>query len=185
MIVVKLNRPAQLFETDPVEPSSPDYTEYTAQPAMDTVRDMLLIRMPSRETSIDLQLVLPKASMRPGLDADLTAAVRRWVTVQNRIDVDTSHAAGAIGRRLFLLGLLAFMFLQCASIVVRKLGEDTNDLLLAALAEALSVSSWVMLWFPVQMFTMEVWRSTIRRRRMDDMERMTVHVVAVEDLAST
>jgi hypothetical protein len=98
------------------------------------------------------------------------------------MDVESSQADGAIGRRLFLLGFLAFMVLQSLSIWVRKLSEETNDLLLAAIAEALGVISWVMLWFPVQMFTMEVWRASITRHRMRAMERMTVKVVRSGDL---
>jgi hypothetical protein len=181
-IVVPLRHPEQLFAADPVKPSTTDYTEFTAQPAMDTVRDMLLMRMPRRTTDIQLQVVLPNDQVRAGLDAELTEAVRRWVRVQNRMDVESSEVDGSIGRRLFVLGFLAFMVLQCLSIFVRKLSEDTNDLLLAAIAEALGVISWVMLWFPVQMFTMESWRSSIRRRRMSAMERMTVAVLRSGDL---
>jgi hypothetical protein len=176
-ITVRLQHPEQLFVADSIEPSSPDYTEFTAQPAMDTVRDMLLMRMPRKQTAIELTVVLPDAHVHEGVSDELTDAVRRWVRVQNTMDVESSEADGAIGRRLFLLGFAAFMVLQLLSIVVRKLGEDTNDLLLAAVAEALGVISWVMLWFPVQMFTMQVWRATIRRDRMRVMERMTVKVV--------
>ena len=49
-IVVRLQRPEQLFEADDVSPMSADYTEFTAQPAMDTVRDVLLMRMPPKDT---------------------------------------------------------------------------------------------------------------------------------------
>ncbi len=41
-----------------------------------------------------------------------------------------------------------------------------------------------MLWFPVQTFTVEVWRSNIRRRRMDVIERMTVTVFAQDSASS-
>jgi hypothetical protein len=184
-IVVTLSHPEQLFLADDVKPSSPDYSEFTAQPAMDTVRDMLLMRMPRKTTDIELEVVLPNDQVRSGLDNELTEAVRRWVRVQNTMDVESSQADGSIGRRLFLLGFLAFMVLQTLSIWVRKLGEDTNDFLLAAIAEALGVVSWVMLWFPVQMFTVEVWRASIKRRRMLAMERMTVKVIRSGDLAST
>ena len=115
-IVVPLRHPEQLFAADPVTPATPDYNEFTAQPAMDTVRDMLLMRMPRRTTDIQLQVVLPDDQVHTGLDAELTDAVRRWVRVENRMDVEASEADGAIGRRLFALGFLAFMVLQCLSI---------------------------------------------------------------------
>jgi len=180
-IVVRLRRPEQLFATDPVHPSSPEYSEFTAQPAMDTVRDMLLMRMPRKADDIELEVVLPNDQVRAGLAAELTDAVRRWVKVQNRMDVESTEADGSIGRRLFVLGFMAFMALQILSIWVRKLGDDTNDMLLAAIAEALGVISWVMLWFPVQMFTMQVWSVSIKRGRMRAMERMTVKVVKSGD----
>jgi hypothetical protein len=142
---------------------------------------MLLTRMPRKATDIELEVALPNDQVRSGLDRELTDAARRWVRVQNAMDVESTDADGSIGRRLFLLGFLAFMALQLASIWVRKLGEDTNDLVLAAIAEALGVISWVMLWFPVQMFTMQVWRVSIRRSRMQAMERLTVRVVKSGD----
>ena len=73
---------------------------------------------------------------------------------------------------------VAFFLLQLASITVKKLGDTSNDYFIDALGEGLGVASWVMLWFPVQTFTVEVWRSNIRRRRIDVIERMTVSVFA-------
>ena len=37
--VVRLDRPEQLFEADPISPTSSAYTEYTAQPAMDMEKE--------------------------------------------------------------------------------------------------------------------------------------------------
>ena len=65
---------------------------------------------------------------------------------------------------------------------MKKLGDASDDYFIDALGEGLGVASWVMLWFPVQTFTVEVWRSNIRRRRMDVIERMTVAVFAQETL---
>ena len=181
-IVIRLSTPDQLFTALPISPMSPDYTEFTAQPAMDTVRDVLLMRMPHRQVTIELQVVLPSELVTPGMNGELTHAVRRWVQVQNIMDVEATEAGGAIGRQLFVIGLLAFMALQTASIFVGKLADSTNDFLLSAISEALSVSGWVMLWFPVQMFTMEVWRAMLRRRRMRMIERLTVVVLRSGDM---
>lgn len=175
-IVVNLQKPEQLFTADPVLPTSPDYTEYTAQPAMDTVRDMLLARQPARKTAIELVVRLPRSEMRAGIHDELGAAVRRWLKVQNLIDVDATHAGGAVGRRLLIFGVLTFLVLQLTSIVVRNSGGADDEYLFDAVGEGLSVTSWVMLWFPVQLVTMEVWRSSIRRQRMKIIERMNVVV---------
>lgn len=177
-LVVRLDRPEQLFAADRVSPMTSAYTEFTAQPAMDTVRDLLLMRTPAKDAEIELLLVLPPDQIREGLDAELTSAVRRWVRVQNLIDVEQTGAGGAIGRRLFVLGLSAFLVLQTTSIFVKKLGEGWENDLASAIGEGLSVTSWVMLWFPVQIFTMEAWRNSIRRRRAEVIERMTVRVQA-------
>lgn len=182
-IVVRLQRPEQLFEADPVAPTSPEYTEYTAQPAMVTVRDMILMRMPPKHAEIELQVVLPEDQMRDGLGEELTVAVRRWLRVQNRMDVEATEAGGAIGRRLFLLGVAAFLVLQTTSIFVRSIGDDLDNYLVDAIGEGLSVTSWVMLWFPVQLFTVELWRAQIRRRRVRSMEQMTVRTMWIGDLA--
>lgn len=178
--VVHLDRPEQLFEADPISPTSPAYTEYTAQPAMDTVRDLLLMRMPPKDTDVRIDVVLPPTQIRPGLDDELTAAVRRWVRVQNTIDVETTEAGGAVARRLFVVGVFAFFVLQITSIWVRNQADSFDSYVVDSLGEGLSVASWVMLWFPLQMATMEVWRAIVRRRRMRVIERVRVRVLPSE-----
>lgn len=89
-IVVPLDHPEQLFVADFVKPSSSKYSAFTAQPAMDTVRDMLLMRMPRKATEIELEVVLPADQVTEGLDTQLTDAVRRWVKVQNIMDVEST-----------------------------------------------------------------------------------------------
>ncbi len=184
-IVIQLDDPKQLFVANPPPPTSPSYTEFTAQPAMETVREILLMHLPRRRTNVEIDLVLPAAQMRPGLDEELTSAVRRWVRVQNRMQGEATEAQGVIGRRLFLVGVLAFLFLQTLSILVKKYGDFWNDYLIDALGEGLSVTSWVMLWFPVQIFTVEAWRSSITRRRLRILERVTVRTFAESDYRTT
>jgi hypothetical protein len=178
--VLRLDRPEQLFEADPVSPTSPRYTEYTAQPAMDTIRDLLLMRMPPRDMAVQIDVVLPRDRITPGLDEELTAAVRRWVRVQNTMDVESTEAGGAVGWRLFLIGIVAFFALQMTSIWVRQKATEYDGYLVDSLGEGLSVASWVMLWFPLQIATMEVWRAILRRRRMGVIERVTVRVLPDE-----
>lgn len=180
-IIVELSDPDQLFTAENISPTSPRYTEYTAQPAMDTVRDMLLHRQPRRNQDVELVVVLPSEQITPGLQEQLTTAVRRWVGVQNIIDIDSTEAGGAIGRRLLLLGVSAFMVVQLASIIVKNSGAAWDADLVEAVGEGLSVTSWVLLWFPVQLLTMDVWKSAIRRSRMKVIERMTVRVEAQDD----
>lgn len=177
-IVIRLDDSEQLFTAKPPPPSSSDYTEFTAQPAMDTVREILLMRMPHRHTNVEIDLLLPADRLRPGLDEELTTAVRRWVRVQNRMQGEVTEAEGVVGRRLFIFGVLAFLFLQTLSILVKKYGDALDDYLIDALGEGLSVTSWVMLWFPVQIFTVEVWRSSIKRRRLRILEHVTVRTHA-------
>lgn len=174
--VVRLDRPEQLFATDSISPTSPRYTEFTAQPAMDTIRDLLLVHTPRKDTDVRIEVLLPPEQIRDGMDEDLTVAVRRWVRVQNSIDVETSEAGGAVGRRLLVIGILAFLVLQISSIWVRNQAQSYDGYLVDSVGEGLSVASWVMLWFPVQTATMEVWRAILRRRRMSVIERVSVHV---------
>lgn len=178
IITVPLAHPDQLFTTRDISPASEAYTEYTAQPAMDTVRDELLAHMPRKHTAVVMNVVLPAEHIHPTLAEELTAAVRRWVRVQNHIDVDVTTADTALARRLFILCIATFFALQTLSIYVRQLGDEVDNFLIDAAAEGLSVASWVVLWFPVQTATVEGWRATIRRRRMRIIEHMTVTVTA-------
>lgn len=176
--IVRLDSPDQLFTARAVSPMSESYTEFTAQPALETVRDLLLLRSPAKTDDIELIVVLPDDQVRSGMDAELTAAVRRWITVQNALDGEATKASEVVGRRLFIFGFLSFFLLQLASIAVRKYGDTVDDYFIDALAEGLGVISWVMLWFPVQIFTVEAWRSSIRRRRARAIERMVVRVTS-------
>lgn len=177
-IVVRLDRPEQLFVADPVSPLTSAYTEFTAQPAMETVRDLLLMRAPRNHAEIELLLILPQSQIREGLDEELTEAVQRWSRVENLIDVERTGAGGAVGRRLFVIGLLCFLVLQIVAITIRNYGNNLNDYVIDAIGEGLSVASWVMLWFPVQIFTVEAWRNSLRRRGARVVERITVRVQA-------
>ncbi|MBU6279516.1 MAG: hypothetical protein KGN78_09735 [Actinomycetales bacterium] len=183
-IVIRLDDPEQLFYAKPPHPSSPDYTEFTAQPAMDTVRDILLMRLPTRHTRVEIDLVLPAKKLHAGLDEELTTAVRRWVRVQNRMQGEASEVEGVVGRRLFILGALAFLVFQSLSIVVRNHGELWGNIFVNDLGEGLGVASWVMLWVPVQIFTIEAWRSAIARRRFRTLERVSVRTHARETYVS-
>ena len=98
------------------------------------------------------------------------------------MDVESTEADGAIGRRLFVFGVIAFLILQTLSQFVAHLGGRYDDLVVDAVAEGLNVTSWVMLWFPVQLFTVQAWRASIRRRRMRIMERLTVTALRASDL---
>ena len=176
-MVVRLDTPRQLFEALHVSPLTQEYTEFTAQPAIVTIRDLLLMRKPRKRDDIELVIVLPDHEITPTLDEELTVAVRRWVRVQNIMESESSEAGGAVGRRLFFLGLVLFLVLQTAAIYLRNYSDATDNDPLAAVAEGISVTSWVMLWFPIQTFTVEVWRNTIRRGRATAIERMRVITV--------
>jgi hypothetical protein len=176
VITVALDHPEQLFTARDVSPMSTDYTVYTAQPAMDTVRDELLARMPRSHSTVTLNVVLPAEHIHDSLADDLTVAVRRWVEVQNALDIDLTTADTSLARRIFALCVATFFALQTTSIWVRQVGEDMDNFLVDAASEGLSVASWVVLWFPVQIATVEGWRARVRRRRMTVIERMTVTV---------
>lgn len=177
-IVVRLEQPGQLFIANDISPLSPRYTEYTAQPAMQTVRDLLLMRPPASETTIDVVVMLPPEQITDGLDAQLTEAARRWIRVQNALEGEETGAGTAVARRMLLVGSVMFVLVQALAIWISARADTTGRTLPSALAEALSVASWVMLWFPVQAFTVEAWRSMIRRRRIRAMERLVVRVEA-------
>lgn len=178
-IDVRLQHPEQLFSASPISPMSPDYTEFTAQPALDTVRDLILRRTPGRTDEVTMVVSLPASTVHPDLAAQLEAGVRRWLAVQNQIDSEVSDASGAIGRRLFWAGLAGFFALQFLRLTLVQWSGPLDEELVQAISEGLSVSSWVMLWVPVQIFTVEVWRDRIRRRRMRALERIRVEVVPV------
>jgi hypothetical protein len=144
---------------------------------MDTVRDMLLRKQPRGTAEVELVVNLPCDQFQPGLEEALTVGIRRWVHAQNLIDLDSTEAGGAIRRRLLPLGVIAFFLFQLASILVKSNTKPTEEYLIDVVGEGLSITSWVLLWFPVQLMTMEVWRSAVERRRLRVLDRITLRLV--------
>jgi len=174
--VVRLQHPRQLFQADPVDPMSRLYTEFTAVPALDTVRDLVLAS-PTGHRGVRLVIELPSACVTPGLQEELTEAIARYVAVANTLDSDIRAADGPIVRRLLVLSVAAFFLVQTCAIWVRNLGERTGIDPVQALGEGLTVASWVLLWVPVQQLTVEQWRSHLQARRVRALRHPEIVVV--------
>lgn len=177
---VRLRSPHQLFRTSAVDPMSPEYSEFTAVPALDTIRE-LVIASPTRHHRIRLVLELPASEVTPGLADELTVAIDRYLDVATALDTDAARASGPISRRLLLLSAGAFMVVQLTAIWVRNVGDATGADLLQALGEGLTVASWVLLWVPIQLLTVESWRSRLRSRRLAALRDPEVVLVSLPD----
>jgi len=179
-IEISLRDPAQLFTTIEVDPRSTDYGEYAVRPAIESVRDALVVDPPSGDGSIELRISLPRASITPGLDAELTAAVRRWADVELEVDARRSGATWARARRMTVAVVALFLLVQLVTLAIRRAATAVDNDIVAALAEGVSVVGWVLLWFPIDSYLVERSRRSTRGRLSAAFGRLVVRTQPID-----
>jgi hypothetical protein len=165
---IRLDHPGQLFKADDISPTDPRYTEYTAQPALDTVREELLIKTLPKDQPVELLL-------------ELNEAVHRYLQVENKLDQESFQSRGPVVRRLLVVSIAVFFAIQMVAITIKNLTNAEDYYLTDSLAEGLAVTSWVILWVPVQFLTVDAWQRSLRRRRLGSINRMQVRLVPTPD----
>ncbi len=178
---VRLDHPGQLFKADDISPSDPRYTEYTAQPALDTVREELLIKTLPKNQPVELLLELPAEHIHPSTEAQLNEAVHRYLQVENKLDQESFQSRGPVVRRLLVVSLAVFFAIQMVSITIKNLTNSDDYYVTDSISEGLAVTSWVILWVPVQFLTVDAWQRSLRRRRLGTINRMQVRLVSRPD----
>jgi hypothetical protein len=178
---VRLDHPDQLFKADDISPSDPRYTEYTAQPALDTVREELLIKTLPKDQPVELILEIPQEYIHASSEKQLNEAVHRYLQVENKLDQESFQSRGPVVRRLLVVSIVVFFSIQMVSITIKNLTNSEDYYLTDSLAEGLAVTSWVILWVPVQFLTVDAWQRRLRRRRLGTINRMQVRLVPTPD----
>lgn len=178
---VRLDHPGQLFKADDISPTDPRYTEYTAQPALDTVREELLIKTLPKDQPVELLLEVPEEHIHPTTETQLNEAVHRYLFVESKLDQESFQSRGPVFRRLLVVSVIVFFAIQVIAITVKNLTNAEDYYITDSLSEGLAVTSWVILWVPVQFLTVDAWQRNLRRRRLRAINRMQVRVVASPD----
>ena len=178
---VRLDHPGQLFKADDISPTDPRYTEYTAQPALDTVREELLIKTLPKNQPVELLLELPAEHIHPSTEAQLNEAVHRYLQVENKLDQESFQSRGPVVRRLLVVSIAVFFSIQMVSITIKNLTNSDDYYVTDSISEGLAVTSWVILWVPVQFLTVDAWQRSLRRRRLGTINRMQVRLVSRPD----
>lgn len=173
-IDISLRDPTQLFTCIEVDPRSTDYDEYAVQPAIESIRDVLIADPPPSDGSIELRISLPRNSITPGLDAELTDAVRRWAGVELVVEARRSGATWAGARRMTAAVIALFLLVQLVTLAIQRAATALDNDIVAALAEGVSVVGWVLLWFPIDSYLMERSRRATRGRLAAAFDRLVV-----------
>lgn len=179
-IAISLREPAQLFSSIGIDPRAVDYDEYAVRPAIETVRDILVADPPSGDQPIELLLSLPRDHVYNGLDADLTAAVRRWAGAEHAVDARRSRAAWASARRMTVAVVLLFALVQVVMVGLQRAATAVDNDIVAAIAEGVSVVGWVLLWFPIEAYLLERSRRAERNRSADMFGRLVVRTQSLD-----
>lgn len=171
---IGLERPGQLFTADPPPPTSPVYSRFTVEPALEVVRrESWRLR---RHDPVVIDLALPADEVHPNLADELTGAARRWFAVADDVDTSVGRAETVVGVRTFLPSLALFFALILVSFVVVHFANRFGDSFVRALGQGLTVAAWVILWVPVERVSSDTISRRARRRRAAALATATVEV---------
>jgi len=173
-IGISLRDPSHLFSCTGVDPTSVDYDEFAIRPAIEMVRDTLVADPPPGDDTVELAISLPRDRIHIGLDAELTAAVRRWARAESTAEAQRSSATWAAARRMTVVVVALFALVQFAMVSIRRVAIGVDNDIVAAIAEGVSVVGWVLLWFPIDSYLLERARRVTRRRLSDVFDRVEV-----------
>lgn len=182
-LTIRLQDPRQLFEALPVDPMTDDYTAFTAQPALVTLHDRMLRQKSRPNVQATLTVVLPDHQIRPDLAEDLTEAVHRWAKVRSELDERALQVEVQMGKRQALVHVVLFLLLQATAIVLRQSFAQLDEPFLESIAEGVSIASWVLLWFPIDVVLGGIWGARSSRAASRALANMSVKIVAASELA--
>ena len=150
-VTLALRAPADLFTPPTSDPFSEEFESYGEKPALDAiVAEMEAGKIPSRVRTL---VELPAEEIDPSLEQRIRDAVARYCRVKlAALDVELRKTT-QLGFRTLVIGFLAVIVLNAAS---RELDNSNNDIVLA-ISQGLSIISWVTLWFPVNLLLYDRW----------------------------
>ena len=107
--------------------------------------------------------------------------MHRYLQVENKLDQESFQSRGPVVRRLLVVSLAVFFAIQMVSITIKNLTNSEDYYVTDSISEGLAVTSWVILWVPVQFLTVDAWQRSLRRRRLGTINRMQVRLVSRPD----
>ncbi|MGH3041449.1 MAG: hypothetical protein ACREJR_00935 [Candidatus Rokuibacteriota bacterium] len=172
-VEVALRLPAleSLFVAPDDDPFSPEYETYGDQSGLDFIASRL--RSEKGKGRVRAIVELPAEEIEPTLEQRAEEAVGRYCRVKVQ---DLSRSLREVtrqGLRALLLGLLAVLVLNG----IAESLEASRDSLLKAVVEGLQVTSWVILWVPINLLVYNRSFYSRDRKIYRRLERMEIRIV--------
>ncbi len=151
-VVLKLNTIDELFNAPDVNPFSENTIDVLGEAALLHASRQRLARRIRHWHEARLVIQLPPDQITPDLQAQTSAAVRRYCTAKiedNRIAIHLSRVRSAIG--LIAVTIISVVVMGVAWLLFNTIFAAQADTTVAALVFAsISVFVWVILWDPME-----------------------------------
>jgi hypothetical protein len=170
-VTVPLKQIGELFKATEYDPFDEDTGGETGiETIIETLKGQQL-NFTTRAT-----IILPPEAIRPGLEAEVRAAITRhcrWSIETNQREIDASRWAGIKGLQSGLFFLASCLLISSALQTVMVIPEFLRTFA----SEGLAIAGWVSLWHPVEAFLYDWWPAARQNEMYRHMiERMEITI---------
>lgn len=172
-VTLRLQKIQHLFDDPDITPYSEYYQPYSTKAGMEYIIEELYAHPESK--SIKLTVLLPPEQITSNLENTTSKAINKYSDAWAQDAKHKMSRAKYRGTRGLLSALAALIFLDGTAIWL----SSFPNMVLTLLSESLIVAAWVLMWYPVDALTQELWVYRLEKKSYQALKN--IHVVIKPD----
>lgn len=173
-ITLRLRDINHLFEEPNITPFSEYYAPYSFKTGMDYIVGELYAQPGT--ALIRLTVQLPAESITPNLEERTREAIRKYSAAWVGDARQEMAKDWYMGTRALWTGLIAVLVLVPLIYYL----ETVHNYWLALLATGPEVILWLLLWWPLELLTFQLWEDRLEQRAYAALQRIELTIVATK-----
>jgi hypothetical protein len=169
-ITLRLQKIEHLFDDPDISPFSEYYYSYSTKAGMEYIIEKLY-EYPSTK-KINLTVLLPPNQITSDLEGRTSIAINKYSDAWAQDAIYNMNRAKYKGTRGLLTAFVALIILVNASLWL----SDSSNIFLKLGAEGLSVAAWVLMWYPFDYLTQELWVYRLEKKFYNALKKVCVHI---------
>jgi hypothetical protein len=172
---LRLSDVRDLFRPPDIDPLEAHFQTFAERPALEHVVDEFYAHPRARH--VTLLVRLPPERLSPTLPEETRAAITRYADARAVAAKARAQRARYYGFRSGIVAVFGlFVLLGTAARL-----EASSDAFVAILGTGLGVVGWVLLWFPLDTLTYELWTDRVERRTYEALRAVDLRLIADEE----
>ncbi len=171
-VTLRLRDINHLFEEPDITPFSEYYEPYSFKTGMDYIVGELYAH--PHTALIQLTVLLPAEQITPDLEVRSIEAIRKYSAAWVGDARQNMYRDWYLGTRALLTGLGAVMVLVPCSYYL----EAAKNNLYHLLATGPEVLLWLLLWWPLELLTFQLWEDRLEQRAYGALQNITLTIQA-------